>query len=120
MQLSPNFRLAEFHCRCTYPECKTTYVSDELVEGLEQLREHVGPLTITSGFRCEKHNKDVKGMRNSCHLLGLAADITSSIFRPREVEQAAKRVSIFSNGGIGDYSSWTHVDARGEPARWVG
>ena len=33
------------------------------------------PMNINSGFRTEKHNKDVNGKDNSAHLRGYAADI---------------------------------------------
>lgn len=117
-QLSPDFRLAEFHCKCTNPECITTYVSDDLVTGLQELRDILGPLTITSGFRCHAHNEAIGGSLNSQHLYGRAADIQSLRVRPIEIQRAAKRVLVFSNGGIGFYPSWVHVDARGVPARW--
>jgi uncharacterized protein YcbK (DUF882 family) len=32
-------------------------------------------ITISSGARCEKHNKEVGGLPGSAHLLGIAADI---------------------------------------------
>ena len=33
------------------------------------------PIVVNSGYCCEKHNKDVGGVRNSQHLKGEAADI---------------------------------------------
>ena len=46
---------------------------------LQPLREIFnGPLTVTSGYRCERLNKAVRGSENSDHMRGLAADITCS------------------------------------------
>lgn len=70
--VSPHFRLAEFQCRC----CGCVKLHPELLVKLERIREAWGsPLLLTSGFRCEKHNKNVKGVEGSLHLMGQAADI---------------------------------------------
>jgi zinc D-Ala-D-Ala carboxypeptidase len=42
---------------------------------LQPLRDHVGPISISSGYRCPRLNKAVKGAKNSQHLKGEAADI---------------------------------------------
>lgn len=118
-QLAPDFWLREFDCRCTDPACVTTYLSDELIAGLQELRDAVGLLTITSGFRCDGHNRSIGGRDGSMHLLGLAADVQSPRLTPRDVEKAAKRIAVFSIGGIGSYKSWIHLDARGVAARWM-
>ena len=66
------FRKAEFVCPC----CGRCEMDKELIWKLDLLRELVdAPLIITSGFRCERHNKAVGGAPNSAHLRGKAADI---------------------------------------------
>jgi len=45
------------------------------VNVLEPLRRRFGVIRITSGYRCERLNKAVGGVRNSQHLRGEAADI---------------------------------------------
>ena len=43
---------------------------------LQPLRDHAGrPLLINSGYRCEELNEKVRGVGNSQHLIGEAADI---------------------------------------------
>lgn len=42
---------------------------------LERIREMVGPLRITSGYRCGELNDAVGGRPTSRHMLGLAADV---------------------------------------------
>lgn len=44
---------------------------------LDPLREAYGkPITVNSGYRCEKLNKQVGGAKTSDHMKGMAADIT--------------------------------------------
>ncbi len=116
--LSKDFNLREFHCRCQYPECQTTYVSEELIEALQMLRDAVGALNIHDGFRCERHNKDIGGEEKSFHKMGMAADISSVGIRPETLANGAKRVTSFRLGGIGIYQWGCHVDVRGVIARW--
>lgn len=42
---------------------------------LQPLRDKFGPLSITSGYRCNAVNKAVGGVNNSYHKKGMAADI---------------------------------------------
>jgi hypothetical protein len=84
--LSANFNLREFTESET--ASKEGYAEqfappDEVVENLENLcvnvlqkvRDIVGPLTVTSGYRCERLNNAVGGKPTSQHLKGYAADI---------------------------------------------
>lgn len=49
---------------------------------LDMIRIYIGkPILINSGYRCEKLNEMVGGVRNSMHTKGLAAD-----FRTKEKE----------------------------------
>lgn len=48
-------------------------------EVLDPLRELVGvPIYVTSGYRCKELNKVLKGSKNSQHMVGEAADITTN------------------------------------------
>lgn len=69
----PHFKKSEFNCKCG---CGLNNISYSLVKILEDIRYHFGgkPVTITSGTRCSKHNKEVGGIRGSKHLQGKAAD----------------------------------------------
>ena len=69
------FEPYEFACRCG---CGADQVSTALVARLEAARALWGsPIYVTSGRRCAAHNAspDVKGARNSRHLIGCAADL---------------------------------------------
>lgn len=50
---------------------------------LDPLRTAYGkPITVNSGYRCEKLNKKVGGSKTSDHMKGMAADITAG--NPKE------------------------------------
>ena len=76
-----NFSRKELECPC----CKVLGIQEEAGRKLETLRENLGfPLKISSGFRCEKHNRALGGARESRHLLGLAFDIGTSRMTAKE------------------------------------
>lgn len=53
---------------------------------LDPLREKYNkPIYINSGYRCEKLNKLVGGSKNSQHLYGLAADITTGTKKENKI-----------------------------------
>jgi len=93
-------------------------VDKELLGVLEDLRWHFNePVKITSGCRCEAHNKAVGGAPESQHVKAKAADIRVSQHTPVEVhEYLVKRYP--NQYGIGLYDNWVHIDVRPVKARW--
>ena len=72
------FKEKEFACKCCgqLPPLARENVKALVSEVLDPVREKLGmPIVVNSGYRCEKHNKDVGGVKNSQHLVGQAADI---------------------------------------------
>ena len=72
------FKEKEFACKCCgqLPPLARENVKALVREVLDPVREKLGmPIVVNSGYRCEKHNKEVGGVRNSQHLRGEAADI---------------------------------------------
>jgi len=68
------FQIEEFACPC----CKKADMKEDFLVMLDKARELAEtPFVITSGFRCEKHNREVGGKDNSSHLKGYAADISA-------------------------------------------
>lgn len=66
------------------------------------------PLVVTSGYRTPRHNAILENAaRTSMHLYGYAADVQVRGYPPRAVALAA---SFFSEGGIGLYDTFTHLD----------
>ena len=115
--LSQNFRAREFACK---DGSDTFFVSSDLVEVLQKIRTHFGKaVTINSAYRTESHNKREGGASNSQHLYGLAADIVVSGVAPAKVADYAETL-LPNTGGIGRYSSFTHVDVRKTKSRWNG
>ena len=74
-------------------------------------------MVINSAYRTETYNKKVGGATHSQHILGTAADIVISGVSPLEVAQYAEYLQPKS-GGIGVYTSFTHVDVRSTRSRW--
>ena len=114
IKLSKHFTRHEFACRCG---CGFDTVDTELLSILEAIRAHFGkPVVITSGCRCPEHNEAVGGSANSQHKLGRAADIVVADTEPDDVAHFVERT--FNRGGVGRYSTFTHIDSRGVKARW--
>ena len=109
-----HFKLKEFGCR----HCGQVKLDINLLLKLEELRELTGALIINSGYRCPTHNKNVGGASRSQHLKGTAADLRGVNMKPNQVHRHADK--IFSNGGVGKYKTFTHVDVRGTRSRWNG
>lgn len=121
-QLSTHFVSTEFDCRgndC----CSTTIIDPQLVTYLEKIREHFGkPITISSGYRCATHNKNVGGATGSRHSKGDAADIVVSGITPAEVAKYAESIGVL---GIGLYETnndghFVHIDTRTYKSFWYG
>lgn len=121
-QISKNFQYKEFDCHgkgC----CSTTVIDEKLVEYVQRIRDHFGkPVTITSPYRCEVHNRRVGGATKSYHMQGKAADIVVQGVPSREVAKYAESIGIL---GIGLYETsadgyFTHIDTRTTKSFWYG
>lgn len=84
IRLTDHFTAGEFACQGGSCCCHGAILVDpDLVLFLEEFRMETGtPLRVTSGFRCDDHNRKVGGHLASFHRIGSAADVTS--FRLRE------------------------------------
>ena len=78
MIMNNYFSEIERACPC----CDLMVETPEAIQHLEMLnkaREHAGiPFIVNSWWRCEKHNREIKGSPTSSHLEGVATDIRYS------------------------------------------
>ena len=86
-----------------------------LVENiLDPLREAYGkPIIVTSGFRCERLNKLVKGSKTSQHRFGQAADIRTvedTIEENKKLFDLIQKLNLPYDQLIDEYNyDWVHV-----------
>lgn len=83
---------------------------------LEPLRERVGPIRITSGYRSSLVNSRVGGASNSQHLYGEAADIVVPGMSVYDVA-CLVRDEFNYDQVIQEFGRWTHVSLRMLPTQ---
>ncbi len=116
-KLSTNFRVKEFACT---DGSDPIFIDTELVAVLQKIRAHFGKsVTITSAYRTPTKNKACGGTTYSQHLYGKAADIKIKGVTPKKVAAYAETL-LPKSGGIGIYSTFTHIDVRANKSRWKG
>ena len=116
-KLSANFKVKEFACT---DGSDPIFIDSDLVEVLQKIRSHFGkPVTITSAYRTPTKNKACGGTAYSQHLYGKACDIKSGGVEPKRVAAYAEKL-LKNKGGIGIYSTFTHIDVRSTKSRWNG
>ena len=119
IQLSKNFRLDEFKCKCG--KCDPILVDDTLIAWLQKIRDHFGrSVNVNSGYRCAKHNADpeVGGNPSSHHLKGMAADIRVEGVTPEEVAKYAESIGI-QRIGLYTKKSFVHIGSGATKKFWL-
>lgn len=107
------FERKEFRCKC----CGVNLIKEELIDKLDKARKLVGvPFIITSGYRCEKHNKEVGGHPRSYHKIGWAADIAVNNKNRFIILDALMRTG-FTHIGVGEHL--IHCDLSQKVKLWV-
>ena len=111
------FKMEEFRCRCCggLPPDAQENIRALVDAVLDPARERYGgPVTVNSGYRCAKHNREVGGVSASQHLRGEAADIT--VVNSEKIidksELARLKQIIIENGKFDqliDYGTFLHV-----------
>lgn len=117
-----HFNTREFRCN----HCRELMIHYDLVLALERLRAEIGkPLIITSGYRCQAHNRAIGGVKSSGHTKGYAADIalpsgfTMKLFRDT-IWRTRKDTGIVRVGSYDGYQgkhNFCHVGIR---RKWIG
>ena len=79
-KLSEHFSVDEIKCKCG---CGAAHINNELISTLEKIRVIIGrPIYVTSGVRCESHNRAVGGAIKSRHMSGNAIDFYINGYNP--------------------------------------
>lgn len=81
---------------------------------LDPLREAYGrPIIVTSGYRCERLNKLVKGSKTSQHRFGQAADIRTiedTVEENKKLFDLVQKLNLPYDQLIDEYNyDWVHV-----------
>jgi uncharacterized protein YcbK (DUF882 family) len=120
-KLTPSFKPSEFACKCG--QCGGEQRMDtEFMMLLQAMRDRVGPMVVTSGYRCALHPIEKAKKEPGTHARGLAADIrcTASFTRFKLIEAA----TACGMRGIGWADTFLHFDlyagrpAAPRPAAW--
>lgn len=100
-----NFDYSEFDCPC----CHKNFTPIMFIKQLQKARDLAGiPFKINSGYRCEKHNKEVGGVVGSAHTKGMASDIATETSKERLIivksllDAGFERIEIMP--------TWIHCD----------
>jgi len=85
------------------------------------------PITINSSYRDEALNKEIGGVRNSLHLVFNALDISPVSGKLEDLNEMKEyvRINRTNQMGVGYYTTFIHLDFRGElgrksPVTWKG
>jgi len=100
-----NFSLDEFECQCG---CGYVSVHSDLLDLLQIARDVLGPITITSAYRCPDHNDKVSSTGLSGpHTTSKACDIhvSNSQHRKLLIDYFASKVT-----GLGIAKTFIHID----------
>jgi uncharacterized protein YcbK (DUF882 family) len=94
----------------------------DLILRLQEVREILGQsIFILSGYRCERWNDRVGGVRESAHTRGLAADIRAHTPTYRfHLLGAIFRSGLFGRVGIAEHYVHVDIDAdKPQEVAWV-
>jgi uncharacterized protein YcbK (DUF882 family) len=115
-----NFKPEEVSCS----HCGELKIHEDIMDLLQEARGVLGPLSITSGYRCSEHNSNVSSTgANGPHTTGKALDIAvkNSQHRKELITYFAPKVQ-----GLGIAKSFIHIDLlyeedgfEGRPNSWV-
>lgn len=116
--ITANFAVTEMACHC----CGKADMDSEFMRMLQELRNEVGTLRITSGFRCEDHNEKISTTgRHGPHTEAKASDILVSGERAMMLFEKARQIG-FSGIGVSQkgphHIRFVHVDTLERKALW--
>jgi len=129
MKLSKNFTLEELCFSetairkeiCNQPSDENISNLKKLVESiLQPLRCAVGPIIVTSGYRCAQLNREIGGSISSAHIDGRAVDIKAIEKNPKEIAEFIEEHFLYSvDQVILEFDRWVHVSISEPPRNQV-
>jgi uncharacterized protein YcbK (DUF882 family) len=100
---TPSFTVAEMRCHCG---CGKADMDHAFMLKLQAVRDVVGPLVVSSGYRCPEHNAAVSSTGlNGPHVTGQAVDVRCYGKKAHEVLMSA---CFFDFTGIGVQQEGAH------------
>ena len=108
LKVAKHFKLSEFACPC----CNLIMLHPKLLAKLMELRNTLeSPVYITSGYRCSKYNRQIGGVTNSYHGIGLAADIKVKDINLITLLEICENID-FNGIGVYEKKNFLHLDVR--------
>ena len=124
VSLSPHFNSKEFKCKCG--KSHEFKIDSDLIDKLEKLYSQLNcsKIVVSSGFRCETHDRAVGGNGNGQHTKGTAADICcygqdGNPISSKIVCCKAQDIGFTGIANINTSYTYTHVDVR-SGYKWYG
>lgn len=115
-QISPHFNISEFRCKCGRSHPIT--IDRRLIDMLEKLFTVLDAekCIVSSGHRCEAHDKAVGGSGSGQHTKGTAADVcfykNSKPISSKIVSCEAQDMGFSGIANITAAYTWIHLDVR--------
>lgn len=116
-QLTKNFNVREFKCKCG--KVHNTKISEELVNKLQTLTDilKADSVTISSGYRCANHDRNVGGSGSGPHCDGYAADCCfykkGKPISTKLISCVAQDLGFMGIANITADFAWIHLDMKG-------
>ena len=110
-----HFKVSEFTCKCG---CGKNNIDQRVLDMAETIRQALGvPVRVNSGCRCEEWNRIQKGVSNSRHISGKAADLSCGLGSAKMFETVKK---LHAEGKLPaldyciKYRTFIHIDCGGK------
>ena len=121
MVLSPHFNKRGYTTNSLPPKSQWKKMAPTL-KIIDRMASEMGrPVKcILSAYRSPRYNRAVGGKSRSLHMQNQAVDVKFSGASPYHVARVARylRSKRKFSGGVGQYSTFVHVDTRGYNADW--
>jgi len=107
---SPTARRKGFNEQFLPPQIVVKNLISLCINVLQPLRVYLGvPIIVTSGYRCGRLNRSIKGAVNSQHMIGEAVDIRVPNMQTIDICKAVIEERIEFDQMIEEYGVWVHI-----------